>query len=481
MQNASRVRRSGQAIKYLLLLITALIIFGVISTLVIIRPMPSDAADGTLRQVITMERELAEVNAKLNSLLNRLRDPATNYGTNLQPYGKYKLHLFVFTYKRLAGLTRLLNSLKATEYFGHSIPLTIYVDATKEKKERERLEREAQRRNISSTYVIEEDDGTRKYLDNFQWPHGPLTIHRRIVNAGLRTSIMEAWHPTEIGNEAGAFFEDDIEVSPYWYSWSLAAMRKYAEGDASQPHERLLGIALFRQVWDELSQKKCSVDNHFKAFGLQQPCSWGAIYFPKPWRRFKKFYEASIKTGEKPSVGIVSPHKKAPRSDTWDHKSSWKIYLIKAMVLNGWWMLYPNFPDSTVLATNHLMAGEHATPSKKWFELDVVSDTTFSRGYQTTHNDLYNKLPFADKVDNPNSPFISIAMSQALKESQHITLLQEFMLDKTLPHHSDLSDTEMYDVMYRKVGSVKELIGGDIPFGCLGDGNNETPCPFQGQ
>jgi len=40
----------------------------------------------------------------------------------------------------------------------------------------------------------------------------------------------------------------------------------------------------------------------------------------------------------------------------------------------GWFMVYPNLPDHLVLATNHLMKGEHKLPPRDKFELPLLED-----------------------------------------------------------------------------------------------------------
>ena len=75
------------------------------------------------------------------------------------------------------------------------------------------------------------DGGTAEWLlgeneTRFRWKHGPVTINRRVENAGLKNSVLEAWYPRYNAVECVAFFEDDIEVLPYWYSFTLATMNK---------------------------------------------------------------------------------------------------------------------------------------------------------------------------------------------------------------------------------------------------------------
>jgi hypothetical protein len=259
---------------------------------------------------------------------------------------QYSLHVVVFTYKRLAGLKRILKSLAESHYLGHAVALTIFVDFPKRKP------------------TSLEDDGTRAFLrDTFRWPHGPLVVHRRLTNVGLKRSIMEAWYPTR-DDEAAAFFEDDIEVSPFWYMWATDALARYAGAGA---HASLLGISLFRPIHDELSGRGCVVDNDGRPFALQQPCSWGAVYLPVAWRAFREWYDEYSLLDEDP---LVRPAR--PSSNTWDRHSSWKKYLIKLMADRGWFMVYPNLPGRMVLATNHLMKGEHPTPPRRLFELPLL-------------------------------------------------------------------------------------------------------------
>src|SRR5262249_7909728 len=138
--------------------------------------------------------------------------------------------------------------------------------------------------------------------------------------------------------------------SPLWYRWVDKALHSYQLADAPVRDEKLLGLALFRPIHDELSGKGCIVSNDNNPFALQQPCSWGAVYFPHQWRYFRDWYYAGVD----PLVSDENDnYTRRASSNTWDHKSSWKKYLIQLMYDSGWYMLYPNLPDSLVLSTNH--------------------------------------------------------------------------------------------------------------------------------
>lgn len=262
----------------------------------------------------------------------------------------FSLTIVVFTYNRVGGLRTLLKSLVDADYLGRrDIRLHIFLDYPK--KPESRL------------------DGTREYLDTFEWPHGPYDLHRRLANAGLKKTIMESWYPTS-DSEVAAFFEDDIEVSHEWFRWVNGGMEAYFPSP-STVDAKLLGLSLYRPVKDELSGRDVrKPTNDGSPFILQQPCSWGSVFFPKPWRTFRQWYDAH--RGE--PAELVDPERPSihPSSNTWDSGSSWKKYLIKLMYVEGWYMVYPNFGSSYVLSTNHLLPGVHNTPPKDLFELPLV-------------------------------------------------------------------------------------------------------------
>ena len=282
------------------------------------------------------------------------------------PPPTFRIHLCVFTYNRLKGLRRLLQSLDTADYDGDAVDMTIFYD---------KLKKDAV------------DDGTADFVSSFRWKHGDLKVHRRESNAGLKVSIMEAWYPHAGDDRYGVFFEDDIEASPLWYRFAKAGILEYRGKDP-----KLLGVSLFRPIHDELTEKGMKFNTHNKPYLLQQPCSWGAVYFPGPWRRFRDWYhnEGSLGDATTKSHGI-------PRisSNTWGSKSSWKKYLIKYMWENGLYMVYPNLPDAKVFATNHLMKGEHPTPKRDLFELPLLTQGDYD-GAKAEGVDLLQTPPLEE-------------------------------------------------------------------------------------
>jgi hypothetical protein len=210
--------------------------------------------------------------------------------------------------------------------------------------------------------ITEESNPTMDWIKlNVHWPHGELRLHKREKNAGLKRSIMEAWYPVN-DHTFGAFFEDDTEASPLWYVWVAQALERYYF--VPNRPDRLIGLSLYRAVFDEMNARTLVVDNSHKPFAFQQPCSWGAVYFPGAWRYFRDWFS---NVNYDPKVPWGTP------SNNWFWWDSWKKFLIRLMWDHGLFMIHPNLPDKMVLSTNHLMKGMHNLPPRDLFELPLLT------------------------------------------------------------------------------------------------------------
>lgn len=112
-----------------------------------------------------------------------------------------EIEITVITDDRPRSLVRLLRSLRNAHYFGDSVNLRINMEQTA-------------------------DSQTRKYIEDFQWEHGQVFIHHRVVHAGLLTAIVESWYPRS-NNSYGVLLEDDVEVSLLYYAWTKMALLRY--------------------------------------------------------------------------------------------------------------------------------------------------------------------------------------------------------------------------------------------------------------
>lgn len=232
-------------------------------------------------------------------------------------------------------------SLRSSHYFSDQVSLAISLEQTS-------------------------DRDTQALVDNLPWPHGQLTLRHRIILGGLMPAIVESWYPSS-NDSYGVFLEDDIEVSPYFYSWlkfTILYYRYYTPAREISSH--LFGISLYQQKVNELRPTgRAAFDAHtiLASIGIpanspylsQVPCSWGAIYFPEIWKEFHDYLSLRLSESSLAISDFIVPEIKSNR---WPR--SWKKYFIELVFLRGYTMLYPNYDHHLSFSTNHLEKGEHA-------------------------------------------------------------------------------------------------------------------------
>ena len=254
----------------------------------------------------------------------------------------------VFTYNRPDGLKRLWKSLLETDYMGVQVDLVLFQDYDR-----------AQELNYTASEL------NRFISTEATWPHGKFQVFKKLKRDGLVSSIMSAWWPTS-ENSLAAFFEDDLEVSPFWFRWVYQALHKYYF--VPDRHPKLIGFSLYRPTTDELTTQRVSPKNGYQPFAYQQPCSWGQVMFPGPWRYFRQWKGKMYR-----APNINNPKMMWVNSDLWQDSTSWKKYLIYLMYHWGLFMIYPNFPQRYVLSTNHFMKGEHPSPGYETYHLPLLT------------------------------------------------------------------------------------------------------------
>lgn len=261
--------------------------------------------------------------------------------TELQAWYKPLIDISVITHDRPDSLQRLLRSLSQGRFFGSQVNLRIDMEQSA-------------------------DLATKMAVNQFEWPHGSVTVTRRVVAGGLLPAIVESWYPHS-NHSYGIILEDDIELSPLFYAWAKMAVLKYRYGDVSDSNRRLFGASLYQQKHNELHPEgRKSFDassllaerNYSSNTPYLSPiaCSWGAIYFPEHWREFHDYLAVRL---SEVKLQITSPIVSDLRSNMWT--SSWKKYFIEFAYLRAYVMLYPNYRDFVSFSTNHLEVGSHVS------------------------------------------------------------------------------------------------------------------------
>jgi glycosyltransferase involved in cell wall biosynthesis len=245
-----------------------------------------------------------------------------------------RISVNIITQNRAKSLLRLLTSLRSAYYLGDEVPISFNMDSRV-------------------------DAATLKVVSSFDWPHGPKTLRRRIIQGGLIRAVSESWYPSS-DDDYGLLLEDDIEVSPYYYLWIKYALLAYHyDPGVSLPELSSISLYTPRLVEVVKERPKWNATEFFKKvhpntpYLHQLPCSWGAVFFPKHWREFYAYMAARFTEDAKQNPVQI------PRSRTNGWQASWKKFLIDMMYLRGYVSLYPNFPNQTSFSTNHMEPGAH--------------------------------------------------------------------------------------------------------------------------
>lgn len=290
----------------------------------------------------------------------------------------------VLAFNRPRSLNRLLTSLSRADYQSNNVSLEIFIDGE---------------RSTSDTLLIEE---VILVADSFEWPFGVKTITRRNRNFGLVQQWYHAWDP-KTEREAAFVFEDDTEVSPYFFKWSLSAVDLYYASDSNQRkiHWQLLAAVRTLAKWDggngsELSasqkyarmlmqvrdfvrihagrpmlygvclQKQGLDPNHYprklnirngnRPFLYSLIGSWGPLLLPVPWLAFKSWWSLTSLAN---ASYIPFTEDLLTNEFLKSNPNIWTPWIIRFAYDTGFRCLYPNLPGNISFVGNHREKGEN--------------------------------------------------------------------------------------------------------------------------
>ncbi|KAJ7449542.1 hypothetical protein FB451DRAFT_1287240 [Mycena latifolia] len=257
-----------------------------------------------------------------------------------------RIDVSIITQDRPHSLARLLASLSHGRFFGDSVSLRLNMEQSS-------------------------DLDTIRIVGAYQWTHGAVFTHRRVVHGGLLPAVVESWYPHS-NDSYGLLLEDDVELSPLFYAWIKMGILQYRYGEGRSQTGQLFGISLYQQKNIELHPEGRKAFDPRRVFAnhnvaepstpylSQIPCSWGAVYFPEHWREFHDYLATRLSESKMEIERVVVPD---VRSNNWT--KSWKKYFIEMVYLRGYVMLYPNYAEFTSLSTNHLEVGSHVKERPK--------------------------------------------------------------------------------------------------------------------
>jgi len=259
----------------------------------------------------------------------------------------YRLKIRILTQFKADSFHRLLNSLKDAIYTDDDpIDLEISIDVVRS---------ELSSYSIARTAILKE-------AHSLIWTKGRYNIIDHTTPQGLYGQWLKGWTPQN-DSEILLVLEDDIRLSKHWYSWLKFSLEKYyADPENYDPH--IFGISLQRQhavigetvyrFYGSLDLQKLLGDSHmwkYQALG-----TWGAVFFPEPWKDFQLWYENQVALKKEPCVPSFVSNKWWRRTPN----SVWSVWHLAWAFQKGMYSLYFHFPHSQKgLVSNERLIGEN--------------------------------------------------------------------------------------------------------------------------
>lgn len=230
--------------------------------------------------------------------------------------------IVVLAYNRPNCLNRLLLSLQKAVYPDRPVTLVISVDHS----------------DISEV---------RSIAEKFEWKQGTKKLVLQETRLGLREHVLRSG---DLSQQFGSIIllEDDLIVSPHFYSYTEQALKFY------EKEEAIAGISLYSYrihvyYWvNDFALQFTPIDDGFDNYFVRYGSSWGQAYNRHQWRGFRDWLE-------KQTSECMETPPRPPRSVRNWPETSWKKYFIKYLVESGKTFVFPR----TALSTNGGDVGTH--------------------------------------------------------------------------------------------------------------------------
>lgn len=229
---------------------------------------------------------------------------------------KSKIAIVVVGYNRLLSISRLLNSLLKANYTNNDAPLVISIDCSGE---------------------IE----LYEYVQNFIWPFGDKYVFIQEKRLGLKEHIFKCGDLTT-HFKAVIIFEDDVFVSPNFYTYVCDTVEKYGDD------ERIAGIALYlNEMNGYIGIPFTPLNNGSDVFAIQDACTSGECWTEQMWKGFRQW----LKRTDINFSNLVMPEQIRHWENAWS-----KFYIAYLLYTNKYFI----FPYVS-LSTNFGDIGTHGS------------------------------------------------------------------------------------------------------------------------
>ncbi len=220
-------------------------------------------------------------------------------------------------YNRPDSMERLLNSLDKGEYYGDEVALYVSID-------------KGQRQNEVA-----------EVAERFQWNHGPKEIKVYKEKQGLRKHVLQCGNKA-LEYDAVVMLEDDISVSPYYYSYIKNAIDYYDSDN------RVACISLYAYRVNEFCSRPFEpMKGKGDVYAMQVAQSWGQCWTRRMWQEFRNW----------PGINkaVLERSDAVPENVNRWRETSWKKNFFRYVVENDKFLIYPYIS----LSTNNNDLGSH--------------------------------------------------------------------------------------------------------------------------
>lgn len=207
--------------------------------------------------------------------------------------------------------------------------------------------------------IISLDKGTRQQeiiaiSEQIQWLFGDKVIRAFDERQGLRSHIIQCGDLTD-KYDAVVILEDDLLVSPYFYSYVKQTISYYWGND------RIAGISLYtHQTHPGANRPFEPANNGYDIYMQQFAMSWGQCWTKEMWKTFRAWYTAN-EYKDLSEGGILPSY-----VSHWNMQS-WLKYYMRYIVETDRYFIYPYFS----LTTNASDAGEHCRIPNNDFQVSL--------------------------------------------------------------------------------------------------------------